>query len=129
MAPAFVGQFGPNLNLKTIDEINDIREELIDRFGNIPSEVDNLIKTVEIKQLAKSANIERIEAGAKGFLITFHNNSFKNVNLLMDLITKQCGVIKIRPDQKLFIDRELSNYKIRLEMIKKYIAKLYEISI
>ena len=47
----------------------------------------------------------------------------------MDLITKQCGVIKIRPDQKLFIDRELSNYKIRLEMIKKYIAKLYEISI
>lgn len=116
-------------NLKTIDEINDIREELIDRFGNIPSEVDNLIKTVEIKQLAKSANIERIEAGAKGFLITFHNNSFKNVNLLMDLITKQCGVIKIRPDQKLFIDRELSNYKIRLEMIKKYIAKLYEISI
>ena len=116
-------------SLKTNNEIQDMREELIDRFGTIPQEVENLLKTVEIKQLAAIANIEKIDAGAKGFLITLHNNTFKNVERLMDFITKQCGVVKVRPDQRLFIDRDLSNYANRLEIIKKYILKLYELSL
>ena len=36
-------------NLKTAEEISDMREELIDRFGEIPEEVENLLRTVEIK--------------------------------------------------------------------------------
>lgn len=116
-------------NLKTSEEINDMREELIDRFGAIPPEVENLIKTVEIKQLCYLANISRIEAGAKGFLITFNQNTFKNVDRLMDFIAKQCGVVKVRPDQRLFIERNLENYKIRLETIKKYVSKLYELTL
>ena len=116
-------------SLKNIDEINDMREELIDRFGNFPTEVDNLLKTVEIKQLAFMAGIEKIDAGAKGFIISFHNNTFKNADRLIDFISKQCGVIKIRPDQKLFIEQDLSNYKSRLEFIKKYVSKIFELSI
>ena len=116
-------------SLKNIDEINDMREELIDRFGNFPTEVDNLLKTVEIKQLAFMAGIEKIDAGAKGFLISFHNNTFKNADRLIDFISKQCGIIKIRPDQKLFIEQDLSNYKSRLEFIKKYVSKIFELSI
>ncbi|MBR5598993.1 MAG: transcription-repair coupling factor [Alphaproteobacteria bacterium] len=116
-------------SLKTNEEINDIKEELIDRFGDIPNEVNNLLKTVEIKQLAKLSNIERIEAGARGILISFYNNQFKNVENLMDFIKKQCGIVKIRPDQKLFIERDLSNHQTRLDVIKKYVSKIYELSI
>ena len=106
-----------------------MREELIDRFGPIPEEVENLLQTVEIKQLCKLCNIERIDAGAKGFTVMFHENNFKNVDKLMAFITQQMGIIKVRPDQKLFIDRNLSNYKLRLDVIKKYVAKLYELSV
>lgn len=116
-------------NLKTIEEINDMREELIDRFGAIPDEVDNLLKTVEIKQICLLANIERIDAGAKGILLSFHNNTFKNVPNLMMFINQQFGTIKIRPDQKIFIEKDLSSYKTRLEIIKKYVSKLYELSL
>jgi len=116
-------------NLKTIEEIDDMREELIDRFGNIPDEVENLLKTVEIKQICALSNIERIDAGAKGILIAFHNNTFKNVTKLMDFIKQQLGTIKVRPDQKLFIERDLTSYKARLETIKKYVKKLYELSL
>ena len=63
------------------------------------------------------------------FLISFYKNSFKRVDNLMDFIQKQCGAIKIRPDQKLFIERDLSNHNTRLEVIKKYVAKIYELSI
>lgn len=116
-------------SLKTVEEINDMREELIDRFGPIPEEVENLLKTVEIKQICMLCGIERVEAGARGILIAFHNNTFKNVDKLMDFVTKQLGAIKIRPDQKLFIERDLTSYKVRLEIIKKYVAKLYELSL
>ena len=59
----------------------------------------------------------------------FHNNNFKNVDKLMSFIAQQMGIVKVRPDQKLFIERNLSNYKMRLETIKKYVAKIYELSI
>ena len=116
-------------SLKTVEDINDMREELIDRFGPIPEEVENLLKTVEIKQICMLCGIDRVEAGARGVLIAFHNNTFKNVDKLMDFISKQLGAIKIRPDQKLFIERDLTSYKLRLEIIKKYVAKLYELSL
>ena len=116
-------------NLLSIEDIKEMREELIDRFGPIPEEVENLLQTVEIKQICKLCNIERIDAGAKGFTVMFHKNNFKNVDKLMAFITQQMGIIKVRPDQKLFIDRNLSNYKSRLDVIKKYVTKLYELSI
>lgn len=116
-------------NLKNAEEINDMREELIDRFGTVPDEVENLLKTVEIKQVCALCNIERIDAGAKGILLSFHNNTFKNVPNLMSFISQQLGAIKIRPDQKLFIERDLTSYKARLATIKKYVQKLYELSL
>lgn len=116
-------------NLKTTEELGDMREELTDRFGKIPEEVENLLKTVAIKQLCQVAGIERIDAGARGILIAFHNNTFKNVDNLMKFITSQMGIIKIRPDQKLFIERDLSDYQDRLDTIKKYVTKFYELSL
>ncbi|MBP5352431.1 MAG: transcription-repair coupling factor [Alphaproteobacteria bacterium] len=110
--------------LKTAEELLDMREELVDRFGALPPEVENLLQTIEIKQLCYKANIAKIDAGAKGILISFHNNTFAAADELIDLVTKSFGVLKIRPDQKLFYERDLSSYAVRTEMIKKVILKL-----
>lgn len=104
--------------------LDDIREELIDRFGKLPEEVDNLLKTVEIKQLCRSANIEKIDAGAKGVLITLRNNTFARPDKLIDFISRQFGAVKIRPDQKIFIEKNLESYAVRVETIKNFVTKL-----
>lgn len=104
--------------------LDDIREELIDRFGPLPVEVDNLLKTVEIKQLCRKANIDKIDAGAKGILITLRNNTFAKPEKLIDFVARQFGAIKIRPDQKLFIEKNLDSYALRVETIKNYVNKL-----
>ena len=129
----YVRDLGVRLGLyKRIGEIKDkngildMREELTDRFGPIPEEVDNLLKTVEIKQLCRLANVEKVEAGAKGILIAFHNNVFAATDKLFDFINKQFGAVKIRPDQKLFIEKNLESYAVRVETIKKYISHLAE---
>ena len=106
------------------NEIADMREELIDRFGALPEEVDNLLKTVEIKLMCKVANIDKVDAGAKGILISLRNNTFAKPDKLIEFIATQFGAIKIRPDQKLFIERDLSSYKIRVETIRNFVGKI-----
>ena len=114
-------------DLQDKEAILDMREELIDRFGDIPPEVDNLLKTVEIKQLCRIANIEKVEAGAKGILLMFHNNTFSKPEKLIDFIQKQFGKIKIRPDQKLFIEHNLEDYQARVNILNTYVKKLAEL--
>ena len=127
----YVRDLGVRLGLyKRIGDIQDkegllnMREELTDRFGKIPQEVENLLQTVEIKQMCYKANIAKIDAGMKGILISFHNNVFKAADKLLDFIAKQGGLIKVRSDQKLFIEKNLESYALRIETIKKYVSKL-----
>lgn len=127
----YVKDLGVRLGLyKRIGEIKeqsallDMREELVDRFGKLPPEVDNLLKTVEIKQLAVMANVEKIDAGGKGILMSFHNNTFAAPDKLIEFVTKQFGAVKIRPDQKLFIEKNLEDYAVRVDTIKTYLRKL-----
>lgn len=128
----YVRDLGVRLGLyKRIGEISDkvgltdMREELIDRFGKLPDEVDNLLKTVEIKILCKKANIDKIDAGAKGVLLAFRNNTFAAPDKLLDLVVRSFGAIKLRPDQKLFVERNLESYVTRVETIKNLVMRIY----
>lgn len=114
-------------NLRTKDEILDMKAELVDRFGPIPSEVENLLEIIEIKQLCKEANIAKLEAGAKGLLIGFNNNVFDAVGALLNLVQRSFGVMQIRPDQKLFVSGDLSDYNKRVAIIKKYVIMLKDL--
>jgi transcription-repair coupling factor (superfamily II helicase) len=44
-------------SIESKDDVNDIYDELIDRFGDVPKEVDNLIKVAYLKCLCKKAGI------------------------------------------------------------------------
>jgi len=85
------------------DDVENFAAEMIDRFGDLPDEVQNLINIVTIKQLCKKAGISSVEAGPKGAVIAFHNNTPPNVEKLMHWMTSKGGTIKLRPDQKLSI--------------------------
>lgn len=111
-------------SLKNKEELLDMREELTDRFGPIPSEVENLLQTIEIKQLCYIANIAKIDAGAKGILISFRNNTFSGAEKLIDLVAKSFGVLQIRPDQKLFVSKDLTSYQERVREISLIVSKL-----
>lgn len=111
-------------DIKDNDGIADMKEELIDRFGKLPPEVENLLTTVEIKIMCRAAGIDRVDAGVKGLLIGFRNNVFAKPEKLMDLIVSSFGAIKVRPDQRLFIEKDLSSYDTRVAVIKQYVSKI-----
>ena len=113
--------------LQTKEDILDMKAELVDRFGPLPKEVENLLEIIEIKQICKIANISKLEAGAKGILISFRNNVFNGAGALLSLVQKSFGVLQIRPDQKLLINGNLTEYKNRVAFVKKYVIMLKDL--
>ncbi len=52
--------------------------ELVDRFGPLPSEVENLLQVVALKRMCREAGVEKLEAGPKGMVLQFRGNAFRN---------------------------------------------------
>ena len=94
--------------LSDLQDQNDIEAfaaEMIDRFGALPQEVENLLQTVAIKNLCKVAGVVKIEAGPKGAVVEFHKNTPPKVEALMVWMQAQRGTVKLRPDQKISVTR------------------------
>src|SRR5258708_39835771 len=92
--------------IETRDDIDAFAAELIDRFGPLPDEVRHLFEIVTIKQLAKAAGVEKIDAGPKGGTIACRNNSFANPVALIKFIDQHSGSMKVRPDQTIVVTRD-----------------------
>ncbi|HLG87795.1 MAG TPA: transcription-repair coupling factor [Alphaproteobacteria bacterium] len=110
--------------LKTREELDAFGAELIDRFGPLPPEVENLLDTVVIKQLCRSAGVERLDVGPKGAVLSFRNNTFAHVDQLMSWVMKQAGTVKIRPDQKLVYSRAWEEPARRLTGARSLMSEL-----
>ncbi|MGB3811030.1 MAG: transcription-repair coupling factor [Parvibaculum sp.] len=101
-------------DVETRTEIDGFAAELIDRFGKLPEEVEFLLRIIEIKGLCRTANVEKIDAGPKGIVITLRGNTFSNPAALVELINDERGNAKLRPDHKLFFKRDLETPAERL---------------
>ena len=100
--------------LQDNQEIQSFAAEMIDRFGDLPVETDNLLKLMQIKLNCVKAHISKIEMGPRGALISFHKDRFPNVSGLLAYAERLKGTAKIRPDNKLFIERKWRDPKSRL---------------
>lgn len=92
-------------DLEEANEIEGFAAEMTDRFGPIPDATKNLLRLIEIKQNAKVAGVAKMEVGARGTLVSFHNNTPPNITGLLAYVAKIGEVAKLRPDSKLVIQR------------------------
>lgn len=108
-------------------EIDAFAAEVIDRFGKMPVEVENLLEIVALKVKCRSANVEKVDAGPKGAVVTFRNNQFPNPAGLVRFISQQLGTVKLRPDHKLVYMRawDDATQRVRgLQQLMDSLAKL-----
>jgi transcription-repair coupling factor (superfamily II helicase) len=109
-------------------EIEAFAAELIDRFGPLPAEVQNLLDIIAIKRLCRRAGIDKVDAGPKGAVVSFRNNRFANPQKLVTYITQHMGEMKVRPDQKLVYVSAWGNAKERLAGINKLLGDLAKLA-
>ena len=106
------------------DDIKNFSDELFDRFGPPPSQVNNLLTTLMIKNKCLKCKINFVDAGPKGLLLGFKNNFFKETEKLISLVNNSSGQLKIRPDQKLFFQKSLKTNEDKIEAALSLINQL-----
>ncbi len=80
--------------------------EMADRFGKIPSEVENLMQVALIKNDCRKCGIEKIEATSNGIVIGFVDNKFKDPEQLLKLIFNSKNKIKLHQGEKILFTCE-----------------------
>jgi transcription-repair coupling factor (superfamily II helicase) len=110
--------------LENDEEAEAFAAELIDRFGPLPPEVENLLGIVAIKRLCRTAGVEKVEAGPKGAVLQFRHNKFAKPAKLVEYITKRPNLFSIRPDQKLVCKQDWSEPKQRVNGVAKLMKNL-----
>ncbi len=110
-------------------EITAFGAELVDRFGPMPEEVEHLLKIVAIKGLCRRANVEKVDTGPKGAVLSFRDNVFANPEGLMAYIQEQGKDARVRPDMKVVFFDDWEKPQDRLTgttMILRILAALAE---
>ncbi len=108
-------------------EVDAFAAEMIDRFGELPAEVENLLDIVSIKVLCRIANIEKIDAGPKGATVSLRHNTFPNPGGLVDFIARSAGTAKLRPDQKIVFIRPWETPQARIKGLQALMTQIAQI--
>jgi transcription-repair coupling factor (superfamily II helicase) len=101
--------------------------ELVDRFGTLPKEVDNLLGVVALKRACRDAGVEKLDAGPKGMVLTFRGNTFRNPAGLVRWLSGKGGLVRLRTDHKLAITRDM-DVATRLKFARDTLEALVRIS-
>ncbi len=105
--PVRLGLYRRVGSLASDAESEAMAAELVDRFGPLPPEVDNLLQIVSLKRMCRDAGVEKLEAGPKGMVIAFRGNAFRNPAGLIAWLSHRKGGIRLRPDHKLSIVQDM----------------------
>ncbi len=89
--------------LSSFEEIEDISAEFADRFGKIPTSLNNLFSIIKLKIICKNINIEKCDIGPKGAVLSFWKNKPQNIDGVLSWVSSRQGLAKLRPDGKLIL--------------------------
>ena len=101
-------------DLEDRQSVEGFAAELIDRFGTLPPETQNLLQIVETKINCRTACIAKLDVGAKGAVVTFIDSGFPDLAGLLAYVERLKGAAKLRPDSKLVVSREWATGEARL---------------
>lgn len=98
-------------------ELDELKVELIDRFGLLPDATENLLQITELRLLVEPLNVVRIDAGTQGGFIEFSAKAQVNPDKFIQLIQKEPIVYRFDGPFKFKFMKDLSDNKVRLEFV------------
>lgn len=111
-------------NATTEDQLDDLRAELIDRFGSLPPQLETLFTVTHIKLLATPLGIARIDLGENGGKVVFQATTEVDPMAIVKLVQTSAGVWKMEGATTLRARTELPELTDRVELCTGLIARL-----
>jgi transcription-repair coupling factor (superfamily II helicase) len=106
---------------KNMDEMNQLKSEMIDRFGALLPVVENLLEVVDLKILARECGVTTLKVSGFSPVIEFSDQAPINIDKLLAMAKKN-PAIRMTPDHKLMLgfDSDLDP----IQETKKILASL-----
>lgn len=80
------------------EEFFDMQEEILDRFGDIPASVNNLLNIAFIKSIAHDANVTAVNYRNHEIKIVMYYNAKVKVENIPEYIKKYSPLLKLTPE-------------------------------
>ena len=106
------------------EDIQNVVDEIIDRFGNMPAELENLLDIARIKYLAKPFSISKIASKRTAVVFTFEQSKYEID--LQKLLKTYKNRIKFSPGIKTMITLEIgtTNERQILKDVTEFLKQL-----
>ena len=108
---------------KTEEEILDVTDEIIDRFGSIPKEVENLLEIARIKNLSKGKGITKIVQRPNGIVFYLSSTGLSEEGLKRVIETYK-NKIKFSPSAIPYITYKIEENKPIIKQVKEFIKQI-----
>jgi transcription-repair coupling factor (superfamily II helicase) len=108
----------------TAPEREAFAAELIDRFGPMPLETQQLLDVTAIKVQCKALGIGKLDVGDKGAVLSFRPETRVDPARLMELVRTRPNVLRLRPDSKLVHTALGGPPEKRLALLKGFMREL-----
>jgi len=111
-------------NAENQQALDEIRVELIDRFGLLPDIAKNLFEVTSIKLMTLIIGVEKITAVDTLIRIIFTKDANINPAQLITLIQSNAGLYKFNPPNTLLIDKETLSCDERVKILRQILTSL-----
>ncbi|HJA65181.1 MAG TPA: transcription-repair coupling factor [Candidatus Mediterraneibacter cottocaccae] len=85
--------------IESEEEIDDMTEELIDRFGDIPRKVQQLLHIAALKNLAHSAYVTAVEQKGEDFRFTMYERAKIDPSRIQPLVQAYAGKLVFKAEE------------------------------
>ena len=109
------------------DSLQAFAAEMLDRFGPLPNELENLLSIITIKNLCYKCGISKIDASLNGFAITFTEGYAQAADKILKFILNRKEKISIKQNNRIIIAKSIENEQERNLYIGKFIRDLIHI--
>ena len=110
--------------LKTSEELTDLLQELTDRYGPPPAEVNNLAHLIELKQELARAGVRKLEMGREGMTFSFAEKTRTAPERVLELVKLDPDHTRFYPDGRLFLAHSELSAPGRLERARNILQRL-----
>nr|WP_257392636.1 transcription-repair coupling factor [Neisseria meningitidis] len=108
---------------ETVQQINAIHEELVDRFGLPEQAVKTLIESHHLRLMAKELGIDAIDAAGEAVTVTFGKNNNVDPTEIILLIQND-KKYRLAGADKLRFTAEMENIEVRINTVKNVLKTL-----
>ena len=110
-------------SVETVEELDAIAEELIDRFGNLPEPAQALVASHRLRVAARPLGVTKVDSGPERSTLQFAKEPGFDPGRLI-LLVQRDGRVRFAGPDKVRIERAAPTLGERVTLVKEFLGKV-----